>query len=298
MTDLLSRTALRKVLIDEQLSPRKSLGQHFLISRGVLSALLKAAQLSKQDFVAEVGPGLGSLTVQLAKEAGMVLAVEKDPSVVRALRALTESYSNLEVVAADILALPKSFVAEKAALWKERQEKRPISRRTKASYKVVANLPYYIAANVLRLFLESEERPNLLVVMVQREVAEKIVARPGEMSLLAVSIQLFGLPKIIQRVPPEAFYPKPKVESAILSIRTFERWPWAIDDLKRFFKLVRFCFRAKRKQLFRTLKENLPLAREEIEKLLGRTHLRPQNRPQELSLKDWEELYLVFQKYL
>jgi len=295
---LLRKQTLRKLLEEEGLSAQKRLGQHFLISKSVLEQILKAAQLTKQDFVVEVGAGLGNLTLPLAQQAGAVLAIEKDPRVLAVLQELAESFPNIEVVAADVLSLPKSFFAEKALAWQEFRSRHPAQSRLHPAYKIVANLPYYITSTVLRLFLENRERPNLMVVMVQKEVADKIIAHPPDMSLLSVSVQLFGLPKIIKQVSKEAFFPKPKVDSAILSIRTYEKWPWAIDDTKSFFKLVRIGFHAKRKQIATNLREGLSLSREEVEKTLSRTHIEPQDRAETLSMKSWEELFLAFRKKL
>lgn len=292
------KQTLRNLLEEEGIAARKSLGQHFLISRSVLDEILKSANLSKQDFVVEVGPGLGGLTLPLAQNAGAVLAIEKDPATIDVLKELARDFSNIEVIAADVLALPKSFFAEKALAWKEMKMRHPDGVRTKPVYKVVANLPYYITSSVLRLFLENEERPSLMIVMVQKEVAEKIIAKPGEMSLLSVSIQLFGLPKIVKKVSPEAFFPKPKVDSAILAIRTYESWPWAIDDIKGFFKLVRCAFHAKRKQLGTNLRAALNLSREELQQAFDKTHVQWEERAEDLSMKDWEELFLALKKKL
>jgi len=295
---ILRKQTLRKLLEEEGISARKSLGQHFLISRQVLEEILKASQLTKQDFVVEVGAGLGSLTLPLAQKAGSVLAIDKDPRMLAVLKELAQKEPNIEVITADVLALPKSFFAEKAALWKALKRRHFNKSYKEPAYKVVANLPYYITSNVLRLFLENEERPSLMVVMVQKEVAEKIVAKPGEMSLLSLSVQLFGLPRIIKKISKEAFFPKPKIDSAILSIRTYESWPWAIDDVRGFFKLARLAFHAKRKQIATNLREGLKLSREEVAEALAKTHVRPEERAEDLSLKDWEELFLVFRKRL
>ena len=199
------------------LSARKGLGQNFLIDRGVLDKIIAAAGIENTDTVVEVGPGLGVLTRALAEKAGKVVSVELDRNMVALLRETMAGVPNVAIVERDILDTPpESLVGE-------------------SNYKVVANLPYYITSPVLRHFLESTHQPQSLVVMVQKEVARQIVARPPETSLLSVAIQFFGTPRIVSYVPAGAFYPPPKVASAILRIDVLPERRLSVEDEAVFF---------------------------------------------------------------
>src|SRR6267154_3115509 len=180
--------------------PSKSFGQHLLIDRSVLLRIVEAAEIDASDTILEVGAGTGVLTRELAKRARRVVAVELERDMLALLQETTRGFSNVELMARNLLYVD------------------PVEVFDREPYKLVANLPYYITAPTFRHFLESESSPRLMVVMVQQEVAQRIVAKPGELSLLAVSIQFYGRPRIIAHVPAKAFYPAPKVDSAILRI--------------------------------------------------------------------------------
>ena len=180
---------------------QKGLGQHFLIDRSVLEKIISAAELVLSDTVIEVGPGLGILTEELVKRAGKVLTIEIDSKLASSLQKRLAKSTNLTVINADVLQLdPLDFIDRKK------------------SYKVVANLPYYIAAPILRHFLEASLKPSLMVVMVQKEVGQSIVAAPGDMSILGISVQLYSKPTIVDYVPAQSFHPRPKVDSVIVRI--------------------------------------------------------------------------------
>ncbi len=263
------------------LKAKKSLGQHFLIDEEVLGAVVSAAELSAGDVVMEIGPGLGVLTRELAGRAGRVVAVELDDSLANALRRTLASLENVTVVSGDILKL------EPAAL---------LGGQEAADYKVVANLPYYITSAVLRHFLEAKLPPRVMVVMVQKEVAEAIIAKPGRMSLLSVSVQLYGKPEIVSYVPAGCFYPAPEVGSAILKVTLYPRPMVAADEREGFFGLVRAGFCASRKQLVNSLAQGLRINKARVLPLLELADIIPKRRAETLALTEWAHLWQVFKK--
>jgi 16S rRNA (adenine1518-N6/adenine1519-N6)-dimethyltransferase len=276
--------SIKKLLRELALRPRKGLGQHFLVSEAALQRIVAAAELSPADVVLEVGPGLGSLTHLLVAQAGHVVAVELDPQLVEILRRELAGQKNITIVQGDILSLaPGELVAP--------FHRQPDDRR----YKVVANLPYYITSAILRHLLTAAHPPQVIVVTVQREVARRIVAGPGEMSLLAVSVQFYGQPRIVTRIPAGAFYPAPKVDSAVVRIDRHERPLVAVTDAGRFFAVVRAGFGQRRKQLRNALAAGLGRPAAEMEAALRRAGIEPRRRAETLSLPEWGELYRAVQ---
>jgi 16S rRNA (adenine1518-N6/adenine1519-N6)-dimethyltransferase len=253
---------------------KKGLGQHFLVDDGVLRTIIQTAELSPSDLVVEVGPGLGILTEELAKRAGKVIAIEVDSKLASALSQSLSYLSNVTIINADVLQ-----VALKELVGAD------------LGYKVVANLPYYIAAPVLRHFLESPVRPQRMVIMVQKEVAQSIAAAPGKMSILSIAVQLYGKATIVTYVPARSFYPAPKVDSAILSIDVYERPVANVEDVARFFQLVRAGFSAPRKQLRNSLALGLSLPAESAAALLDRAQISPRRRAETLTIEEWTRLY-------
>ncbi len=253
-------------------SPAKSLGQHFLTDRRVLSRILEAADLSSEDTVVEVGPGKGVLTRQLVKRARRVVAVEIDASLAAKLPARTGDPANLEVLQAD--ARTADFGVD-------------------GPFKVVANLPYYAANPIVRRFLEMDRPPLRMVVMVQREVARSMTAPPGRMTVLSVAVQFYGSPKQVCSVPPRAFRPAPKVHSAVVSIEVDPEARQRVDDEARFFTLVRAGFAAPRKQLRNSLAQGLGVGGPESLALLERADIDPRRRPGTLTVDEWISLYGV-----
>jgi len=265
------------------LRAKKGLGQHFLIDEEVLGLILSTAQLTRQDVVLEVGPGLGVLTRELAKRAGWVVAIELDDKLADILKQSLSSFKNITIINEDVLRV------EPAALLREAKVEKPSE-----SYKVVANLPYYITSPVLRHFLEAKVKPQLMVVMVQKELAEEIVAKPGRMSLLSVSVQLYGEPTIAGYVPAQSFYPAPEVDSALLKVVPYSRPPVDISDMEGFFALVRAGFSAARKQLANSLAQGLGISKAEVLSLLEKAKIVPQRRAETLSLEEWARLWRVY----
>ena len=259
------------------LSARKSLGQHFLADRRVLRRIVTATKLTPDETVVEVGAGLGVLTAQLVKHAGRVVAVEVDEGLCEHLRRRFVAVPNLSIVCADILSLAPGDLLR--------------STGARPPYVVAGNLPYNIAAPVLRLFLEATDKPQRMIVMLQREVAESIVAGPGRMSLLAVSVQLYAVPRLLFTVPPSAFRPPPKVESAVLRLDVREEPAVAVDDVDAFFRFLRAGFSAPRKQLRNALSHALGLDAASVVEAMRLAGVEPSLRAQALGLEQWAALY-------
>jgi 16S rRNA (adenine1518-N6/adenine1519-N6)-dimethyltransferase len=274
---LLAQT--KRLLSQFDLRARKGLGQHFLIDEEVLKRITSAAELDPADIVIEVGPGLGILTGELAQRASGVIAIELDSKLAALLRQTMSSFNNITVINGDVLKIePRDLITE-----------------PKAGYKVVANLPYYITSPVLRHFLEASAKPKVMVVMVQKEVAEAITAKPGEMSLLSVSVQFYGEPKIMGYVPAKCFYPAPKVDSAILRIALYPQPTLAVDEAS-FFELVRAGFTAPRKQILNSLAQGLGVPKAEVLSLLERADIVSKRRAETLTLAEWARLWQVFKE--
>jgi len=280
---LLAQT--KRLLRHFDLQARKGLGQHFLIDGEVLELITSAAELTPTDVIVEVGPGLGILTKELAQKAGRVIAIELDNKLAALLQQTLASFDNVTIINEDILQI------EPATLLEEQKARFPQAIN---SYKVVANLPYYITSPVLRHFLEASAKPQIIIVMVQKEVAEAIVAKPGQMSLLSVSVQLYGEPRIISYVPAQCFYPAPEVDSAILRIDLYPQPAVAVTDESSFFELVRAGFAAPRKQIVNSLAQGLGRAKGEVLSLLERADIASQRRAETLTLGEWARLWQVF----
>jgi 16S rRNA (adenine1518-N6/adenine1519-N6)-dimethyltransferase len=270
----------KRLLRQSGLRAKKGLGQHFLVDEAILKTILDAAELSSQDIVIEVGPGLGVLTAELARRAGKVIAVELDAKLASLLKRRLASLPNIEVVSADILKVSLLQL---------------VGERSK--YKVVANLPYYITSPILHYFVEGSPRPSLMVVMVQKEVGEAIVASSGKMSLLAVSLQVYSKPKIVSYVPAQSFYPPPKVDSAIVRFDLLSEPAIKVADMGGFFGVVRCGFSLPRKQLRNSLAHGLGIEPARAVEFLGKAGIEPQRRAETLSLEEWKRLYKVVSSY-
>ena len=254
---------------------RRALAQHFLADRNVLRGIVSALELSDEDTVVEVGAGNGALTRELVRSAFAVIAVEIDAELASSLPTRLHNPANLRVINGDAREVDLAFVVG-----------------AHERYKMVGNLPYYAASPILRRFLEADGlRPSMMVVMVQREVATRMVAHDGRMSLLALGIQFYGVPRIVCTVPPSAFKPAPKVTSAVVRIDPLRRPAVEVDDAGDFFELVRAGFSAPRKQLRNSLSHGLGIHPVEAEGLLEKAGLDPSLRPENLSLEHWKRLY-------
>lgn len=278
------------------LDPKRSLGQNFLVDESHLARIADAGDLTSDDTVLEIGPGLGVLTRHLAQRAGRVIAVELDDRLIPVLAELFADQPHVTFVHGDILTLnpadliptPPPSLPNPQSLISNIQS--PIPHPPSPPYKVVANLPYYITSAVLRHLLEAEDPPTLAVVMVQREVAQRIVAGSGEMSLLAVGVQFYAEARIVQRVPAGAFHPRPKVESAV--VRLDVRPQPAVTDVEPewYFTVVRAGFGQKRKQLANSLSAGLALPKERIIAQMTAAQIDPRRRAETLTLAEWGKL--------
>jgi 16S rRNA (adenine1518-N6/adenine1519-N6)-dimethyltransferase len=248
------------------------LGQNFLQDNHALQKIVCAAELGPAEVVLEIGSGLGSLTRFLALSARSVTAVELDRKLFPALESVLASYKNVRLVEGDILKLNPGELMETPG------------------YKVVANIPYYITSVVIRHLLEADVRPSRLVLTVQKEVAERICAGAGRMSLLALSVQVYGKPIIGATIPAEAFYPPPKVDSAVLCIEVYPQPIIPAEKLDRFFILIKAGFSQKRKTLRNALSGGLRIAQAESEELLSAAGIDPQRRAESLGLEEWGNL--------
>ena len=267
--DLTNMRDLRSLLTAHGIRPNKSFGQNFLIDRSVLNKIIDASAIEAGDEILEVGAGTGVLTRELAQHARRVVAVEIERSMLALLEETTGSHTNVERIARDLLRFD------------------PVEVFAQRPYKLVANLPYYITAPTFRHFLESENPPRLLVVMVQLEVAQRIVAAPGDLSLLAVSIQFYGRPRIIAHVPASAFYPAPKVDSAILRIDVNDQAPLPTEERDGFFRVVQAGFSERRKQLHNALSSGLHRKNEDVRAWLNAANIDSTRRAETLSIEEW-----------
>lgn len=252
---------------------RKALGQHFLVDKRVLARIVRAADPQPDETIVEVGPGHGTLTGELAGRGSRVIAVELDNVLAARLEARFGSDTPVRVVAGD---------ARKAD---------PVALVGGEPYKLVANLPYYAAMPIVRRFLESDHPPSRMVVMVQREVAEAMTAKPGGMTLLSVAVQLYGSPAIVCRVTPRAFRPPPKVSSAVVRIDVFPETAIRLESVSEFFRVVRAGFSAPRKMVRNSLKNGLGAEQGDVLSALKSAGVEPTLRPGALSLQDWGRVY-------
>lgn len=273
--DVADPRALKSVLRRHGVRAATSLGQRFLVDRGVLRAIVDAAELSSAADVLEVGPGPGVLTVALAERARSVTAVEIDERMVAVLRDTLAGHDNVRVFHADALAVDLFGLGE-----------RPPAR-------IVANLPYQITTPLLERFIGDDRRPPLVVVLVQEEVARRIVATPSsakERGYLSVFVQSFAEATIVRRVPPRAFRPAPKVSSAVVALRTRERPAFAPLEQQAFLRLVSDVFRHRRKQLRGALGHEAGVAPDRAEAALRASGIEPRRRAEELTLDEWVAL--------
>jgi len=251
-------------------STKKSLGQHWLEDTDSLNAMLDSAEVSLDDTVLEIGPGPGTLTEELVHSARQITAVEFDQDLARELPLRVQA-PNLTVVNQDILKFDLTSMPQ--------------------GYKVVANIPYYLTSKLLQVLCESPVHFSRAAILIQKEVAERVCAKPGDMSLLSVSVQYYCEASLGQLVPAELFTPPPKVDSQILQL-TFREKPLFDDvDTKQFFRVVKAGFAQRRKTLLNSLGSGLHLTREETTALLEKAGILPTVRPQNLTLDDWYRLY-------
>jgi 16S rRNA (adenine1518-N6/adenine1519-N6)-dimethyltransferase len=254
------------------LRAEKGLGQNFLQDPAALERIALAAEILEDDLVLEIGPGVGSLTRYLACAARKVIAVELDPDLIGPLEAVLRGWSNVQVVQGDILKLAISSLIDRPG------------------YLAAANIPYHITSAIIRRLLESQPKPRRVVLTVQKEVAERICAAAGDLSLLALSVQVYGKPRIVSHIPAGAFHPVPKVDSAILRIEVSPQPLVPIELLDPFFKLIKAGFGQKRKTLRNSLSTGLHMHARDAEALLLNAGIDPKRRAETLSIDEWQGL--------
>jgi 16S rRNA (adenine1518-N6/adenine1519-N6)-dimethyltransferase len=264
----------KNLLTQHGLSPKKSLGQNFIYDDYVLARIVDAAELNPEDDVLEIGPGLGSLTRHLAHAAKRVVAVELDDRLIPIFKEQLDSYANVELVHNDILDVnPAEYFQQE--------------------YKVVANVPYYITGAILRHLLTSRVKPKTVVLTVQYEVAERLTAEPGDLSLLAVSVQFYGRVEIVDKIKAGAFWPRPDVDSAVIRIALYEERVVEPADEDALFKLVKAGFSQKRKQLQKNLRM-IGGDKNEVRQKLELAGIDGRRRAETLNLDEWAAVFQVF----
>lgn len=272
--DLTSPKQIKDILVKYQTSPSKSMGQNFLIDRNILNKIITASDLKNTDIVLEVGPGIGVLTQQLAKNASKVIAIEKDHDMINILNETLAGFKNIEVIEGDALEVIKSSSYK--------------------AYKVIANIPYYLTSHLIRVLLELKNPPKEIVLLIQKEVAQRICAKPPHMNLLAVSVQYYATPKTISYVSKNCFLPAPKVDSAIIKITPHPKTLLAPSSQnfsdEEFFKIVKAGFSHARKQLINNLSKELKMERLVAEKWLLQNNIKPNQRAETLLVEDWKNL--------
>lgn len=289
----MSPTEIKILMQKYGISPKKLFGQNFLISEGILDKIVESSNIDRGDVVLEVGPGLGALTLKLAKKAKQVIAVEKDRVLVNILREqITErGIDNIQIIEGDVM---KFLIPNSQFLNNLQNQNFQIS-----NYKLIANIPYYLTSALIRKFLESETKPQKIVLMIQKEVAQRICLprrslggggrhQQIKMNILALSVQFYADAKILFYVSKENFWPAPKVDSAVIEISPKKELP-DIDE-KSFFKVVKAGFANKRKQLAGNLSTNLGISKERAEEILTGIGINPKQRAEELDLEKWLKL--------
>ena len=293
---MLSKEEIKKILKSEDLKILKSLGQNFLIDENVLGKIVQAAELNKDDVVIEIGPGFGTLTEELSKKCGKVIAIEKDKKLAELLKRKVSRWQvetrhclvptelmsqhrqyikNIKIINDDILRVDLSEFIK--------------THSQDGKYKLVSNIPYYITSPIIKLFLESDIQPELIVLLTQKEVAERICAKPGKLSVLALSVQIYGDPEIVDYVNKSSFYPEPKVDSAILKIKNIKK-NFPDEHYKNLFRIIKIGFSSKRKKLANNLSAGLHIGKTQSEELFAKAGINLNARAQELGLEDWRKL--------
>jgi 16S rRNA (adenine1518-N6/adenine1519-N6)-dimethyltransferase len=263
---------VRSLLRQHHLDPHKGLGQNFLVDTNVLKRIVQVAGVEAADHVLEIGAGLGSLTCALAQKANQVVAVEIDKKLVPILKEVTAGYTNTQIISGDMLEID------------------PVTIMGQEPYLVVANIPYYITSALIRHLLESKNRPDRMVLTMQKEVASRICASAGDYSLLALSVQVFGDPQVVLNIGAGAFFPPPNVDSSTLRIDLYEQPLIPAEWLDTFFQLAHFGFAQKRKTLRNTISAGLHCTGDEAAALLQAAGIDPTRRAQTLELTEWRTL--------
>jgi 16S rRNA (adenine1518-N6/adenine1519-N6)-dimethyltransferase len=269
---------IKSLLAQYDTRPKKSMGQNFVINEAIINKITEAAELNANDIVIEVGPGLGVLTIELAKKAKKVVAIEKDDKMHKILNNTLEeeNIKNVEIIHGDIMNIDCQKSITKYS-----------------DYKVVANIPYYITQPIIRLFLEMRSSPKEIILLIQKEVAQRICANPPKMNLLAVSVQIYADPEIMSYISKENFWPQPKVDSAVIKITPRNKYETSVKKQysnQTFFEIVKAGFSSPRKMLIGNLLRKLNIPRENIIKIFNTIGINEKARAENLSITDWQNL--------
>ncbi|MDP3963725.1 MAG: 16S rRNA (adenine(1518)-N(6)/adenine(1519)-N(6))-dimethyltransferase RsmA [bacterium] len=273
--NLTNTATIKSLLAKHGLRPNKVMGQHFLVSESALAKIVKAARLDNTDVVLEVGPGLGVLTQELVKHAGRVIAIEKDLKLIEVLADVIPAKAGIQIVHGDILKLDPADYGLGAL-----------------GYKIVADIPYYLTSRLFRQFLESPHQPSCMILLVQKEVAERIGAKPPKATLLSNAVQYYADVVMVGKVPKSAFYPPPKVDSEIINLVVKRKYDAIFDNI--FFKLLKVGFSAPRKQVFGNISKIH--GKENATKWLYKAGIAPSARPQTITLDQWIALVAASSK--
>lgn len=269
---MLSKEEIQKIFKSPDLAILKSLGQNFLIDEEVLEKIIACSDLNDRDVVVEIGPGLGTLTEELSKRCRKVVAIEKDEKISQMLEG---KFENVELINSDILQMNISELVQKHS--------------QNGKFKLISNIPYYITSPIIKMFLENDIQPEMIVLLMQKEVAQRICAKPGKLSMIALGVQTYGDPEIIGLVKNTSFYPCPKVDSAILKIGNIKK-DHSKEYYQQLFRIMKIGFSSKRKKLVNNFSSGFQLDKEQSEKILLKAGIDTNVRAQELSLDDWEKL--------
>lgn len=271
---LTSPLVIKNLFKDYNLWAKKGLGQHFLVNQNILEKIIKAANLSKEDTVLEIGSGIGTLTIELSKNAKRIIAIEVDKDLVEMLKKTLENINNVEVINEDILKFLDKF-------------------QSKSQLQIIGNIPYKITSPLLEKLLISktlDQKIRSIILMVQKEVAQRICSKPPQMNRLSILVQFYGEPEIISYVSKNYFWPIPEVDSAILKIKNIGK-PMLGDLIeKEFFRMVKYGFASKRKTLVNNLSAGYQLEKKKIVGILRKIGLNENSRAQELSIQNWMDL--------
>lgn len=271
---------LKNLLKHYKLNPNKTYGQHFLMDETILEDMIDEAGVKEGDMVLEIGPGIGNLTERLLARKAKVLSVEKDPQFLPVLKTLEQEKN-------DTKKSKKGEIANFAYELTDALKYNFSDRLKDIDYKVVANIPYYITGKIVQLFMHAAHKPESLTLLMQKEVAYNIAAKPGSMNLIAISVQLFADARVVCVVPGHKFHPAPKVDSAVIHITLHKKPKYIIKDEAKLFRILRACFSGKRKQLHNTLTNNLQLDKELVATTLSKLKIDPMIRPQQLTIEQW-----------
>jgi 16S rRNA (adenine1518-N6/adenine1519-N6)-dimethyltransferase len=272
--------AVASLMSDHGIKPKKGLGQNFLTDETYLAKITEIAGIDKNMDVLEIGAGIGNLTRHLAEAGRQVTAVELDSQLIPILKKVTKAFGNVQIIEGDILEIPVSDLT------------------TSPEYVVAANIPYYITSALIRYLLENDPKPKAIILTIQREVAQRVCAKAGELSLLALSVQVYGYAKIAARIPADAFYPTPKVDSAVLTIDLYDQPLIEADLLDVFFMLAKAAFTQKRKMMHNALAGAPGLNKEDVDALLSSVDIDPKRRAQTISIEEWERLTKAYRAFL